>query len=166
MTNKDEERKDTEETEMPAAKYFEGPIQWRDRIESLKDERQRLDADYQSRVSENESEIADLTSKLAAEGFALIGRISAKLDDLDAALPNHEADMSDWRNWKVGDSIVMLETIGETAEKDQVMIITWIDLECDLNVDDQPIRVVPEFDRYDGWWPLVDSMKWHSRPSK
>lgn len=51
-----------EEPEMPAAKYFDGPLQWRDRITEI-----------DRTVEALEEERASLIQKLADEGFALIG---------------------------------------------------------------------------------------------
>ena len=47
------------------------------------------------------TERADLVQKLASEGFALIGRAVEPVED-----------MSDWRNWKVGDFIEATDTSG------------------------------------------------------
>ena len=75
----------------------EGPIQWRDRITEI-------DATTKALTTER----ADLVQKLASEGFALIGRINELLTD---SAQKHE-DMSDWRNWKVGDFIEATDTSG------------------------------------------------------
>lgn len=61
----------------------QGPLQWRDRITEI-------DATTHALTNER----AELVQKLASEGFALIGRVVDPVED-----------MSDWRNWKVGDLI-------------------------------------------------------------
>lgn len=72
--------------EMPAAKYFDGPIQWRDRIREI-----------DSTVESLEEERVSLVQKLEAEGFRLIDPVKAEVET-EAVLPAE--DMSDWRNWK------------------------------------------------------------------
>lgn len=71
----------------------EGPIQWRDRITEI-------DATTNALTTER----ADLVQKLASEGFALIGWVVEPVED-----------MSDWRNWKVGDLLEMVKS-GEWEE--------------------------------------------------
>jgi len=73
---------------------IDGPIKWRDRITEI-------DAATNALTAER----ADLVQKLASEGFALIGLIN---DLLTEAAQKHE-DMSDWRNWKVGDLLEMVK---------------------------------------------------------
>ena len=79
----------TPDVEMPAAKYFDGPIQWRDRI-------REIDA---ATIALNE-ERASLVAKLKAEGFALIQSDEPNGEDESA----HQ-DMSDPANWRVGDVV-------------------------------------------------------------
>lgn len=50
------------DVEMPAAKYFDGPLQWRDRVQEIN--RQMADL---------RAEKAGLIIKLSEEGFTLIG---------------------------------------------------------------------------------------------
>jgi len=73
---------------------IDGPIKWRDRITEI-------DATTRALTTER----AELVQKLASEGFALIGLIN---DLLTEAAQKHE-DMSDWRNWKVGDLLEMVK---------------------------------------------------------
>jgi len=73
---------------------IDGPIKWRDRITEI-------DATTRALTTER----AELVQKLAGEGFALIGLIN---DLLTEAAQKHE-DMSDWRNWKVGDLLEMVK---------------------------------------------------------
>lgn len=60
------------EAEMPAAKYFDGPLQWRDRITEIdaesKDEAER----HNAVMTALDTERAELVQKLAGEGLALI----------------------------------------------------------------------------------------------
>lgn len=63
--NAEPEKVKAAEPEMPAAKYFDGPLQWRDRISEI-------DVAMRDMGRERKS----LVDKLAAEGFAIIGRKS------------------------------------------------------------------------------------------
>lgn len=75
--------------EMPAAKYFDGPLQWRDRITEIDATTEAL-----------EEERASLIQRLEDEGFALIKR------KVEPVMPVE--DMSDWRNWRAGDEVICI----------------------------------------------------------
>lgn len=65
-------------------KRFSGPFEWRDRITEIN-----------ASVEALEEERASLLQRLEAEGFRLIDRDVQSVED-----------MSDWRNWKVGDELI------------------------------------------------------------
>ena len=113
---------------------FDGPLQWRDRIAEIDSTTQALT-----------TERADLVQKLAGEGFALIGRVVDPVED-----------MSDWRNWKVGDLIERVSSKKTSGMPlNEPMEINRIDEKA----PDQPAQVG------NGWWPYLCDVKWHSRPS-
>lgn len=66
----------------------------------MRDRITEIDATTQALTTER----ANLVQKLASEGFALIGRVVEPVED-----------MSDWRNWKVGDLLEMVKA-GEWEE--------------------------------------------------
>lgn len=66
----------------------------------MRDRITEIDIEVQARTVER----AELVQKLASEGFALIGRVVEPVED-----------MSDWRNWKVGDLLEMVKA-GEWEE--------------------------------------------------
>lgn len=80
---------------------IEGPLQWRDRIAEIDTDVKFEEDRHNANMACMAQERAELVQKLASEGFALIGRINDLLTD---AAQKHE-DMSDWRNWKVGDIV-------------------------------------------------------------
>ena len=131
---------------------LDGPTGWRDRITEI-------DATTKALKSER----AELVQKLASEGVALIGRINELLTD---AAQKHE-DMSDWRNWKVGD-VVRYEglpdfhsryfTIGNLYE------IKVVEAGDDRkNIYNPVIFKADDSGEENGWQPEL--FKFHSRPS-
>lgn len=100
--------------EMPAAKYFDGPLQWRDRIREI-----------DSTVEALEEERVSLVQKLEAEGFRLIGAgkpdnasiASAIADQARGYYSEPAEDMSDWRNWKAGDLVERISDAHENIYK-------------------------------------------------
>lgn len=147
------------QAEMPAAKYFDGPLQWRDRIHTIDAEQKAADEAHKAATEARSSERAELVQKLAGEGLALLGQQET---------PGPAEDMSDWRNWKAGDLLEMIDAdlwSGMTNGKLYALLEP-----C----DDQVFRVVDdmgdvhEFDELQmqcGASPALD-FKWHSRPSK
>lgn len=123
-----------------------GPLQWRDRINEI-------DVEVQARTVER----TELVQKLASEGFALIGRINDLLTD---AAQKHE-DMSDWRNWKVGDEVVytsdMYENLYTTGKSYKVKSV---DTSTVSVFDDLGGNSACCFDDSD-----VNKLRWVSRPS-
>lgn len=121
----------------------EGPIQWRDRITEI-------DATTQALTAER----AELVQKLDREGFALIGRINELLTDAEQ---KHE-DMSDWRNWKIGDCARLIDKVCEETcmKPGSVGEITRID---EYDIGGHHVKID------DHYWPLTKNLSWHSRPS-
>ena len=123
----------------------EGPLQWRDRITEI-------DATTHSLTTER----AELVQKLVSEGFALIWRVVETVED-----------MSDWRNWKVGD-VVRYEglpdfhskyfTIGNLYE---IKVVEAGD-DC-KNIYNPVIFKADDSGEENGWRPEL--FKFHSRPS-
>lgn len=127
----------------------DGPLQWRDRITEI-------DATTQALTTER----AELVQKLASEGFALIGRINDLLTD---AAQKHE-DMSDLRNWKVGDRLVITDSGLDDCVKGEMLTIDGLDFDD----DNQPIGA--QNDNGIHHWPIIKAghfktLTWHSRPS-
>lgn len=120
---------------------LDGPTGWRDRITEI-------DATTKALATER----AELVQKLASEGFALIGRIN---DLLTEAAQKHE-DMSDWRNWKVGDFVESVIDEDEDIEKGGKYKL-WRDTEY------ASIYIVD--DAGDKRNRCLDDYKFHSRPS-
>lgn len=117
----------------------DGPMKWRDAVNEL-------DAYIEEFTREREA----LINRLALEGFALIGKINANLDKIDAAL-----DMSDWRNWKRGD---VFENIGdyEYFTKGKQYTVN------DLHDDCAPIKAID--DQGDTSPLMMDEVKFVRRP--
>lgn len=125
----------------------------------MRDRITTIDFDIHSLTTER----AELVQKLASEGFALIGRIN---DLLTEAAQKHE-DMSDWRNWKVGD-VVRYDglpdfhskyfTIGNLYE---IKVVEAGD-DC-KNIYNPVIFKADDSGEENGWRPEL--FKFHSRPS-
>jgi len=112
-----------------------GPIQWRDRI-------REIDATIEAMTAER----AELVRKLAGEGFSLI---AIAVDPVE--------DMSDWRNWKVGDNIVCVSIEGKHCSEIHIGGIYTYTGNGGFNDgagDEQKYAL-----RHGGCF------KWHSRPS-
>ena len=122
----------------------------------MRDRITEIDATTQALTTER----ADLVQKLASEGFALIGRINELLTD---AAQKHE-DMSDWRNWKVGDRLVLTASGLDDCERGEMLTIDGLDFDD----DNQPIGA--QNDNGNHHWPILKqghfkTLTWHSRPS-
>jgi len=115
-----------------------GPVQWRDRI-------REIDTTFEAMTAER----AELVSKLAGEGFALIAVAAEPVED-----------MGDWRNWKVGD---ILEVVSNTVSHE-------------FNIG-EIVRYKKEFGSIgcggkcelldcSDWWVMDQcDLKFHSRPT-
>lgn len=117
----------------------DGPLQWRDRVTEIDRE-----------VEELQEERESLIQKLADEGFKLI-----KLESVE--LP----DMSDWRNWKVGDLLeVTAQEHGHNFPIGEIVRMKCLPSESGGQIDCEYI------DSRDFWWLRSDELKFHSRPTK
>lgn len=132
-----------DQAEMPAAKYFDGPLQWRDRIREIDREQDKAEAVHKAATEARDAERADLVAKLKAEGLALVQA--------------QQEDMSNPANWKAGDMVECLCTTEEpefTAGKlyeIDYMESNWCNVIDDVG-DENALH--PSF------------FKWHSRPSR
>ena len=111
-----------------------------------------IDATTQALTTER----ADLVQKLASEGFALIGRVVEPVED-----------MSDWRNWKVGD-IVRYEGLPDFHSKyftiGNLYEIKLVETGDDCkNIYNPVIFKADDSGEENGWRPEL--FKFHSRPS-
>lgn len=124
----------------------QGPLQWRDRIAEIDVDIKFEEDRYNANMACMNQERAELVQKLAGEGFALIGRAVDRVED-----------MSDWRNWKVGDLVERVKDGEESGmELNTPMKITSFDW------DDKRGQSVEVDSSY---FPFVSSLIWHSRPS-
>ena len=129
------------DVEMPAAKYFDGPLQWRDRILELDAEQKAADEAHKDATEARDAERASLVAKLKAEGLALV----------------QAEDMSDPANWQVDD---LVEITGSTNDG-------WLrfkGMKGHLKYDGDWFV---NFGLANEWY-LSDNtdIKWHSRPAK
>ena len=93
----------TQQIDSLVAKWgqIESPIKWRDEIIEL-----------EAYEEEFRREREKLIRKLESEGFKLIDHINCNLDKIDQTLDN-SSDMSDWRNWRAGDTVECLVVPGK-----------------------------------------------------
>jgi len=114
---------------------FDDPRHSRDRIREI-----------DKQLSDLAIERAELVSKLAGEGFALI-----------AAVAEPSEDMTDWRNWKVGDFVECVREIRSTTgiSVGSIYALTCTSGDSIEFDDDDDCR-----DRGD-----PENFKFHSRPS-
>ena len=110
-----------------------GPLNWRDRIHAI-----------DATVEALEEERASLVQLLQGEGLALIER---------ACVATAE-DMSDWRNWKVGDLVTVIDSGKWMNKNGSVIQVQAIDGE----IDTLPIEAGKI-------WYYPEMLKFHSRPS-
>lgn len=116
---------------------IDGPIKWRDTVNEL-------DAYIEEFTRERDA----LINRLALEGFALLPAMTAVMGVADYV------DMSNWRNWKVGD---VVSVIGDENVDDGEHAIT--DIESSDYDGDLPIEA-------GGMWPDIRSavVRFVSRP--
>ncbi len=117
---------------------MDGPLAWRDRIHEI-----------DITVEALEEERAGLVQQLEDEGFRLIGK--------EAVVADHVVDMSDWRNWEVGDLAEVVSTSGFTQHKLSVGDIVPI---IDIDEHDGTVKAAVSC-----WGDVGNNYKWHSRPS-
>lgn len=114
----------------------DGPLQWRDRIQHL-----------DNNILNMQTERADLIKRLADEGLQLLeGKVCG------GAKPSE--DMSDWRNWRIGDIAEVIDTSGFLGKLriGDIVPITHVDA-------DGTIKAAPHC-----WGIPGESYKFHSRP--
>ena len=120
----------------------------------MRDRITEIDATTQALTTER----AELVQKLASEGFALIGRINDLLTD---AAQKHE-DMSDFRNWKVGDLVQVIDPESSGLLAGKAYPISKLEKEID---EEDEIHGLPCL-LADGYtWLYAKNMRWRSRPS-
>lgn len=105
----------------------------------MRDRIREIDATIEAMTAER----AELVSKLAGEGFALIAVAAEPVED-----------MSDWRDWRVGDRIEVL-----AGSECDTGVFAVIELESSDYDGDVPARLA------DIGWPELCYMRWHSRPT-
>lgn len=115
----------------------DGPLQWRDRITEIDREVESL-----------EEERASLIQKLADEGLQLLRDFAIKA--LESA---GQPDMSDWRNWREGDMVEIIDDGGCANPVGSVFAIYRKDN------SEMPFFV-------NGIWYRPEMLKFHSRPTK
>lgn len=121
----------------------ESPFKWRDTVNELN-----------AYIEEFTRERDELINRLADEGFALIEKINLNLDKIDATL-----DMSDWRNWKVGDLVTSKVDYNHQFTKGKKYKVTGTNMYLGEK------RVSVESDdkgKANGW--LANQFEFHSRP--
>lgn len=119
----------------------------RDRIYALDTQRAEVESTYQRQISEITQERESLVQNLAGEGLALV----------EAAV-QPVGDMSDWRNWKEGDSVEALGNSGGYT-KGNTYPVKSISIErgiVNTLIDDRGSKK-------NGW--SASMFKWHSRPA-
>lgn len=130
--------------EMPAAKYFDGPLQWRDRIREI-----------DSIVESLQVERAGLIANLESEGLQLLhGKVSGSVQPVE--------DMSDPASWRLGDMIQVVdpESSGLAAGKAYPII----ELDIDAREEDRNYEM-PCLLKGAATWLYAKNMRWHSRPT-
>lgn len=128
---------------------IEGPLQWRDRIHEIDAASKDEEARHCAAMEAFDKERADLVAKLAAEGLALVERVEVAPAE----------DMSDWRNWRVGDLVKCVSAEVESCEVMCVGKLYRVDRDggCLVIIDEEgdPMSAVVESSR----------IEWHSRPT-
>ena len=127
------------------AHYSENPLQWRDRITQIDADIKFEEERHCSNMACMDQERADLVSKLAAEGFALIAPVVAPGED-----------MGDWRNWKAGDLLECIDG-GSGVETGQIYQYTGRN-----EGDEDPVVIWVESNKKGCF---ATRFKFHSRPT-
>lgn len=119
------------------------PIYCRDRIKEI-----------DSMVESLEEERVSLVQALEKEGFSLIKKINKQIEECKQS---HE-DMSDWRNWKVGDYLeITCNLSGHEFSTGEVVKIGSVDLEGKG-------MSLYYLNDSDFWFADHNEVKFHSRP--
>lgn len=127
--------------ELAKVPQLDGPTGWRDRITEI-------DATTSALATER----AELVQKLASEGFALIGRVAAPAEPVE--------DMSDWRNWKVGDFVTIEGN--SSGHEFKTGVIARIK---SLSGGDGRGFSIEHLDARDFWYVGYPDLSWNSRQS-
>lgn len=123
--------------EMPAAKYFDGPLQWRDRITEI-DAESKAEAERHCQVmTALDSERAELMQRLASEGLAA-------------------GDMNDPANWKAGDLLECICCPDPKYTEGKLYSFLYLS-------DWGSARTIDNDGNENGIMP--SQFKWHSRPT-
>lgn len=116
----------------------ESPFKWRDTVNEL-------DAYIEEFTRERDA----LIERLASEGFALIPPVVSVMSEFSGV------DMSDWRNWKAGDSVTYIHTSTSSFTDGWQYTLEEVDEDrVSIEHDDEGDA--------NGW--LTRYFKWHSRP--
>lgn len=118
------------------------PLQWRDRIIEIDAESKAEAERHNAVMTALDSERAELVQKLASVGLALIERKAGPVED-----------MSDWRNWKVGDLVVVLDSGGWKNPEGSIISVTGSEGDGVMPIIAGDI------------WYRPEMLKWHSRPT-
>lgn len=119
------------------------PRYMRDRITQIDFDIKFEQERHSSNMACMDQERADLVAKLAAEGFALIAPVVVPVED-----------MSDWRNWKVGDVVSVSRNPDHVSPGNyKVLSIEHHDYDGVF-----PVKTI-------SGWPRISSTKFHSRPT-
>lgn len=122
------------------------PIQSRDRIYEI-----------DTLVESLEEERAALVQGLEDEGFKLVGK-GVKGDCVEPAM-----DISDWRDWKAGDKLVVSNYLGSFTTTFKVGEIVTVFL-----IRDDGVEVATDDELDYGWYfsenEVLSDLKFHSRP--
>lgn len=126
------------------------PLVWRDRIYELAAQQEEITEIYNRQSSEIAAERDSLINRLESEGFRLI--------DGPVETATHAEDMSDWRNWKVGDNVRLFDGGCDTSSMPggEVGVVSAIE-------SDDPRGQYIEVDEC--YWPMTSRLSWVSRPS-
>lgn len=141
------------DVEMPAAKYFDGPLQWRDRIREIERYIDGQEKAHRMLMDAANEERASLVAKLKAEGFALI-----QSDEPNSKAESAQQDMSDPANWRVGD---LVKSVNDEA--DDILIGGVYVLYEDPDVNQGDLYLVDRTG--DKRNRCIDDYEFHSRPA-
>ena len=125
-------------SEEPDVKSYE-----QDSIREMRDRIYTIDAELKSLQEEREK----LVEVLREEGLVLLEKCEEP-----------ELDMTDWRNWKVGDIVEVLVEYGSVG-KGKYKVKSLEDIEYPAL---QPVEIYLECG--EGSWPYIHNICWHSRP--
>ena len=135
-------------TEEPSNEEQNVNILHKDDIRSIRDRIWRIEEELMKLQEEKDL----LVGALKDEGFILV---TNTLMENEVNTPAE--DMSDWRNWEVGDKVEMLSA-GVSLSKGSIYPIT------DLEDGREYFGILPV--EVDGEWPLISTVRWHSRLNK